>query len=150
MSDRRPNKRSEAAIAAAKHWSNKKRQRETDIDEQESKKYTEEPLVEIVESPKEVIIVSSEDEAIDDKDEKKPRQDIELKRSQIRLLSDPSYSLHGIQTDLDVNKDTLLLSDLVGSKDLKETFQFNFSVDLEFFSCICILICRGNCEKLHS
>lgn len=57
MSSRRPNKRSEAAIAAAKHWSNKKRQRETDIDEQESQKYTEEPLVEIVESPKEVIIV---------------------------------------------------------------------------------------------
>lgn len=133
MSSRRPNKRSEAAIAAAKHWSNKKRQRETDIDEQESQKYTEEPLVEIVESPKEVIIVSSEDEAIDDKGKKKPRQDIELKKSQIRLLSDPSYSLHGIKTDLDVNKDTLLLADLVGSKDLKETYQFNFSVDLEFF-----------------
>ena len=133
MSDKRPNKRSEAAITAAKHWNNKKRQKITDNYEQESKKYSEEPLVEIVESPKEVIVVSSDDEMIDGDNKEKHEQDIELTRSQIRLLSDPSYSLHGTKTDLDVNKDTLLLEDLVGSRYLKETYQFNFSVDLEFF-----------------
>ncbi|KSA00269.1 uncharacterized protein AC631_03975 [Debaryomyces fabryi] len=132
MSEKRSNKRSEAAVAAAKHWSSKKRQKEN-TNGQESTKSSEEHQVDIVSSPKEVIVVSSEDEALDEKDNREPSQSIELNRSQIRLMSDPSYSLHEIKIDNDVNKDTILLSDLVGSKDLKETYQFNFSVDLEFF-----------------
>lgn len=132
MSEKQSNKRSEAAIAAAQHWSNTKRHKENTI-EQEGTKSAHEPHIGIRESPKEVIVVSSEDEEIDEKVNNEPSQISEQNRSQIRLMSDPSYSLHETKTEYDINKDTVLLSDMVGSEDLKETYQFNFSVDLDFF-----------------
>lgn len=50
-------------------------------------------------------------------------------RSPIHLLYNPSY---GDQNEK-VNKDTVMMESLVGTQDLRETFQFNFNVDLEFF-----------------
>ncbi|KAG7663221.1 uncharacterized protein J8A68_003221 [[Candida] subhashii] len=48
----------------------------------------------------------------------------------LRLLYAPSYPENDL---VRVNKDTVRIGDLVGSEDLSETYQFNFSVDLGFF-----------------
>lgn len=54
------------------------------------------------------------------------------KRSAIHILYNSSNSLID---DLDdsVNLDTVTIHELVGTADLLETFQFNFSIDLEYF-----------------
>lgn len=54
-------------------------------------------------------------------------------RSSIRLLYNPSYSLGDILPEQEVNLDTVTIEELVGTKDLVETVQFNFNVDLEYF-----------------
>lgn len=54
-------------------------------------------------------------------------------RSTIRLLYNPSYSLGDILPEQEVNLDTVTIEELVGTKDLVETVQFNFNVDLEYF-----------------
>lgn len=110
-------KRSEASLAAARHWSSNKRRKEIDPRSDHSKE--------------DVIVISSEDE--EDTSDKSKNKGKELKRSQIRLINNPSYALHEYKNSSDVNKDTVQLSDLVGSKEMSETYQFNFSVDLEFF-----------------
>lgn len=53
-------------------------------------------------------------------------------RSAIRLLSNSSVKLTGKST-LQANTDAISVSDLVGQEDLLESYQFNFSVDLELF-----------------
>lgn len=53
--------------------------------------------------------------------------------SPIRLLFNPSYGLEQLTQDLQVNMDTVTINELVGTKDLKETYQFNFNIDLEYF-----------------
>lgn len=54
-------------------------------------------------------------------------------RSQIRLLANPSYDLSDLSSQEEVNVDTVTVYELVGTKDLVETYQINFSVDLEYF-----------------
>lgn len=50
--------------------------------------------------------------------------------SQIKLLHNPSYPEQDLTC---VNQDTVRIHDLIGSLELKETYQFNFNVDLPFF-----------------
>lgn len=50
--------------------------------------------------------------------------------SQLKLLYNPSYPEKELTS---VNQDTLRIRDLIGSALLKETYQFNFNVDLPFF-----------------
>ncbi|KAI5958352.1 hypothetical protein KGF57_002708 [Candida theae] len=50
--------------------------------------------------------------------------------SPIKLLYNPSYSEDELSA---VNADTVRIRDLIGAADLKETYQFNFNVDLTFF-----------------
>lgn len=54
-------------------------------------------------------------------------------RSSIRLLYNPSYGLGETAPDQEVNLDTVTVEELVGTKDLVQTYQFNFNVDLEYF-----------------
>lgn len=55
--------------------------------------------------------------------------------SAIRLFYAPSYNLHDTMAAkaLQNNQDTVTIEELVGIRDLEETFQFNFSVDIPFF-----------------
>lgn len=55
------------------------------------------------------------------------------RRSRIRLLYNPSYNLVDKPHNDTVNLDTVTIHELVGTSDLQESFQFNFSIDLEFF-----------------
>ncbi|KAI5960444.1 uncharacterized protein KGF55_004737 [Candida pseudojiufengensis] len=50
--------------------------------------------------------------------------------SPIKLLYNPSYPENELKH---VNQETVRIQDLIGSKSLVETFQFNFNVDLPFF-----------------
>lgn len=54
-------------------------------------------------------------------------------RSTIRLLFNPSYGLGELSSDQEVNLDTVTVNELIGLKDLVQTYQFNFNVDLEYF-----------------
>lgn len=58
------------------------------------------------------------------------QKDTQSYASPIQLLYNPSYPENKL---VEVNKDTVRVADLIGSADLQETFQFNFSVDLPFF-----------------
>lgn len=98
----------------------------------------EEPvMIELeVETPRDseipdVIEIASDTE-VDDKSHPAPTSS-GRSRSQIRLLSNPSYSLSDLKNPKEVNTDAVTISELIGSKDLKETYQFNFNVDLEYF-----------------
>lgn len=55
------------------------------------------------------------------------------KKSTIRLLYNSSNNMVEKPHDETVNLDTVTVHELVGTSDLVETFQFNFSIDLEFF-----------------
>lgn len=56
---------------------------------------------------------------------------IDDRSSRIRLISNPSYcDEFGVYGD----KDTVSLSDMVGSKDLVQTYQFNMLIDFDYLS----------------
>lgn len=57
--------------------------------------------------------------------------------SPLRLLYNPSYGNSGLINELSTNKGAVVFSELVGVGDLIETFQFNFSIDVNLFtSCL--------------
>lgn len=57
--------------------------------------------------------------------------------SPLRLLYNPSYGSSGSVNELFINKGAVVFSELVGVADLMETFQFNFSIDVNLFtSCL--------------
>lgn len=68
-------------------------------------------------------IVISDDEVLDGS------EPVVENTSPIRLLFNPSYDDELLAK---VNKDTVKISTLLGTKSLNKTFQFNFNVDLEF------------------
>lgn len=125
------NKRTDAHRAASNHWSNKRFK--TGIE-----------IVHNGESEESAITVqdSEDDDEIQTLSDKNPKDNKDefqghskTKKSFIRLISNPSYDLHDSVKlkNQDVNNDTLSISDLIGMPDLKQTFQFNFNVDLPFF-----------------
>ncbi|GEQ72338.1 hypothetical protein JCM33374_g6025 [Metschnikowia sp. JCM 33374] len=65
-------------------------------------------------------------------EEKNPSSDSRA-RSKIRLLADLSEGSVLHPTTSNVNVDTVTLESLVGSADLLQTYQFNFSVDVPLF-----------------
>ncbi|ODV78435.1 phospholipase D/nuclease [Suhomyces tanzawaensis NRRL Y-17324] len=102
------NKRSAAFLAASTHWSGTKKAR--------NEKQTA--------PEREVIEVKSDSE-----DEKAAVTEPTLAlKSTIHLLHNPSYESH---LEEYVNKDTIKISDLIGSQDLRESYQFNFTVQLD-------------------
>lgn len=62
-----------------------------------------------------------------------PKSDLATTGSAIRLLYNSSYDLSDLDERKEVNLDTVTINELVGQKDLEETYQFNFNVDLEYF-----------------
>lgn len=62
-----------------------------------------------------------------------PKSDSATSASAIRLLYNSSYDLSDLDEKKDVNLDTVTVEELVGQKDLVETYQFNFNVDIEYF-----------------
>ncbi|CUM67941.1 uncharacterized protein PRCAT00005654001 [Priceomyces carsonii] len=116
-------KRSEAAIAASNHWANKR------VKTLEDQKASESiPLLPVnpdagtdKQNP---ILIEDIKSTVDH------RVPETCRSSPIRLLYNPSYN---DSESVAANKDTLMIEELIGSKDLKETFQFNFSIDLPFF-----------------
>lgn len=78
---------------------------------------------------------------------------IDDRSSRIRLISNPDYCAQfGIAAD----KDTASLSDLVGSKDLIRTYQFNMLIDFDYLSrfvtskdCEFTLINKSDDDHLH-
>lgn len=62
-----------------------------------------------------------------------PKSDSVTSASAIRLLYNSSYDLSDLDEKKDVNLDTVTVEELVGQKDLVETYQFNFNVDIEYF-----------------
>jgi tyrosyl-DNA phosphodiesterase-1 len=60
--------------------------------------------------------------------------------SRIRLISNPKYCT---EFNVDGDKDTVSLSDLVGSKDLIKTYQFNMLIDFEYLK---LFINNEDCE----
>ncbi|RLV94167.1 Tyrosyl-DNA phosphodiesterase 1 [Spathaspora sp. JA1] len=98
-------RKTDAFLAASKHWGESKR----------TKIESKEPPID----PIEIIEISSEDEVE------------EKSTSPIRLLYNPSYPDHELSK---VNKDTVRIYDLIGSSELQETYQFNFTIDIPFFT----------------
>ncbi|KAK6200395.1 putative tyrosyl-DNA phosphodiesterase [Scheffersomyces amazonensis] len=111
-----PNKRSEAFRAAASHWANMPKRPKLNSTSAESRSSN-------VAAP-DIIDISSDEESQEDIIK------VQLKKSPIKLLYNPSYDQ---SEESKVNKDTISIHNLVGVKDLSETFQFNFNVDLLFF-----------------
>lgn len=110
-------KRSAAAIAAAQHWT---------LDAKKSKK--EQVAVEV--------LSQSSDTDNEDKLAEKSASTVEsVAKSAIRLFYLPSSDLHDdmLHSSIEDNKDTVTFNELVGTKDLEETFQFNFSIDVPLF-----------------
>lgn len=78
---------------------------------------------------------------------------IDDRSSRIRLIANPTYcSEFGISAD----KDTVSLSDMVGSKDLVKTYQFNMLIDFDYLTqfvtskdCEFILINKSDEDYLH-
>lgn len=78
---------------------------------------------------------------------------IDDRSSRIRLISNPDYCAQfGVVAD----KDTVTLSDLVGSKDLIRTYQFNMLIDFDYLSrfvtskdCEFTLINKSDDDHLH-
>lgn len=110
-------KRSVAALAASNHWAKKQRVEEeispVKQDQEIPLKATldvQEVLLDPVNLPIEIIEIPDH-------------------TSPIRLLKNPSIPRDG---DF-MNKDTIRLTELLHVEDLRETFQFNFNVDLGFF-----------------
>lgn len=75
-----------------------------------------------------VIEIESESE-----DSVAPKSGHSTESAGIRLLYNSSYDLSDLGDKTEVNLDTVTINELVGQKDLVETYQFNFSVDLEYF-----------------
>ena len=115
-------KRSAAAIAAALHWNGTK-----------SKKTKVESEVVSVPSDESVTEISSDELLTLLKNEPTPLKNEPT--SAIKLFYNPSYELHDSLSKhaSEYNQDTVTLNELIGIKDLDETFQFNFSIDIPFF-----------------
>ncbi|KAK6455187.1 putative tyrosyl-DNA phosphodiesterase [Scheffersomyces xylosifermentans] len=112
-----PRKRSEAFLRASQHWANSKKLRPNPEQTEKASIKENEPDVEILSSDEENAPIKESEGKI-------------RRCSPIRLLHNPSYE---DEEEQKVNRDTIMLSNLIGTKDLHETFQFNFSVDLPMF-----------------
>ncbi|EGW31508.1 uncharacterized protein SPAPADRAFT_154759 [Spathaspora passalidarum NRRL Y-27907] len=113
-------RKTEAFLAASNHWAHKKRPKV------ESSEKTQ-PSVEKKSEKCDVIEISSEEE---EEQEEEPVEEVNHPKSPIRLLYNPSYPDNELSQ---VNKDAVRIADLIGSEELMETYQFNFSVDVPFF-----------------
>lgn len=133
MDSQETNKRSNAFVATSNHWTKVKRRKDDEVENQSYVGSTKERPIEIEDSPAAQEVIELKSEEGENNTSEKHGDETILKRSAIRLMHNPSYSLDDAHADLEVNKDTVTLTDLIGSEDLKETYQFNFSVDLEFF-----------------
>ncbi|CAK9438003.1 uncharacterized protein LODBEIA_P23680 [Lodderomyces beijingensis] len=102
-------RRSEAFMAASNHWNKKQKVAET------SKEGGDNNTSQTTERGNKKEQVSSKRRSY---------------ASPVKLLFNPSYPQDELAK---VNRDTVTIEELVGSRDLQETFQFNFSVDLAFF-----------------
>lgn len=83
-------------------------------------------------SPKSPEVIEIESDSDSELPSTTPKSHQKGSRSIIHLLANPSYKMSS-DTIEDVNIDTVTVSDLVGTRDLEETYQFNFNVDLEYF-----------------
>ncbi|CAI5758589.1 unnamed protein product [Candida verbasci] len=101
--------RSDAFLAASNHWNKKPKPHKEEEKEAKPKDVPE------------VINISSDDESI---------TEIKPKSSPIKLFYNPSYH-ENLKSK--VNKDCIKITDIVGSPELTETYQFNFNVDLPYF-----------------
>lgn len=113
-------KRSAAFLSASRHWSSKKSEPEL--------KNTEDTDNDDVVITKVVPLTQSDNSTPINKKQKLATSI--RKASPIKLLLNPSYD---DEVEAIVNKDTILIEDLLGASDLDETFQFNFTVDLPMF-----------------